>query len=133
MQELHHCGNEHYPLYFTRFTPENDDCLRGKFSTKWEPRFSVIVNTWKYDKDKTYVYRAGWTEDAQQDQIAYKIVYPPQPALLNNVPVQVPSAASALLKLRYGANWEENKLKAPSYYRPDLSWGSDEMRKIKNK
>ena len=133
MNELHQCGNDNSSLYFTRFTPENDECLRGKFSTKWEPRFSVTVNTWKYDKDKTYIFRAGWTEEGAQEQIPYKVVYPPQSAELNDEVIQIPNNPSSLLKIRYGDDWKREQLIAPMFYRPDLVWGSQEMRKIYNK
>lgn len=136
MEELHRCDDPNSPLYYKRFS-NSDKNLRGKFQTKSEPRFWVEINLYYHDEKDNILKKAGWgnlekEQTVYYSDIPYDLVYPLGEAVFNDLEVPVPKKTYDVLNIRYeNSTWID--IQAPSYYRPDLRWGSEEMKKLKSK
>jgi hypothetical protein len=134
MRELHQCDDPESPLYYKRFFPD-EDTLYGKFQTKWEPRFWLDIHPWKVDKLAKTVTKDGWgnpgfdPKHPEEQDLNYDLIFPISRGLLYDVGVPIPHSSERILNLRYGHDW--SSLEPPYWYRPDLEWGSAEMKQIK--
>lgn len=135
MEELHQCSDPLSPLYYKRYS-SSDSNLKGKFVTKWEPRFWVEVVPWIHDEKKNVLLKAGWgSSDKEKQQmyteLPYSLIYPFGKTDYSGVTVSIPAKSYQVLEARFGPDWKV--IKPPSYYQPHLEWGSEEMKAIKDK
>ena len=134
MEELHQCGDPNSPLYYKRFS-ESDENLRGKFQVKWEPRFWIEITPWNHDEKENMLRKAGWGRSEKEQkqmytELPYNYIHPIGDVKFNNTIVPVPAQPYKVLNARFGKD-EWGTLEPPSYYQPDLRWGSNEMRALR--
>jgi hypothetical protein len=131
MEELHQCSDPESPLFYTRYSP-SDENLRGRFQSKHEPRFSVEVNTWNVD-EKNVLRKAGWNSTGkEQVDMNWDLFKPFHSITLNGQKVKIPRKSKEVLQERYfNSPGGYTNVTQPHYYRPDLLWGSPEMQRIK--
>lgn len=133
MEELHQCADPLSPLYYKRYST-SDSNLKGKFITKWEPRFWVEIITWDHNEKENMLRRAGWTvQESEKEQLyselSYSLIAPLGKAEYSGLAVNVPSKTYQVLQSRFGDDWDKNE--PPNYYKPNLKWGSEEMKALK--
>ena len=132
MEELHQCEDPDSPLYYKRYSSKEEN-LRGKFQTKSEPRFWVEINPWYVD-EHNMLQKAGWGHNEKENRPVYKsapydYIRPLHTIELNGFRCKVPAKSKEMLAFRFGEDFKD--VTQPSYYRPDLKWGSREMKKIR--
>lgn len=130
LARLHDCADADKPVFWDAYTSAS---LKGKFQLKGEPRFWMDVSPWKTVPGEAgdVLVKAGWKRGDSHPEVVdvpRKDVLPLLPVKLLGVQCFMPAQPAAVLDRRYGAQWREAT--PPPYYRPDLVWGSPEMRRL---